>query len=309
MRKSVAGRAGGRPTESGIGRRAQGTTARTRTALRSAVVAIGVLTAALVGSPAWAAPAGPVPAAAPSTAPSTATDDTSDADRPVQIEVSDFEPRTLAPDAVISITCTLTNTGDTTISHLALRLQRGAAYATRAELTAADRVPDPATTVVPAFTPVPGSLEPGDSITFTYTLPAAALQVGTAGVYPALLNANGSIQGTERRVGQLATYLVQPPTTPTARTAVAWLWPLVDRTHRNAAGRFTDDDLARDVASNGRLNRDLAAVERLPKTTPAGGGASAPNAPVTLAIDPALVEELQIMAAGPYQASFALGTP
>src|SRR6185437_7212399 len=35
-------------------------------------------------------------------------------------------------------------------------------------------------------------------------------------------------------------------------------------------------------------------------TTPAGGGTPTPSVPVTLAVDPALVEELEAMAAGPY---------
>jgi hypothetical protein len=256
-------------------------------------------------APAHAAPAQNAAAtanAAPATAPT-------DGGRPVQIEVRRFDPRSLSPTAVITISGTLTNTGDATVSHLALRLQRGPAYNTRAELAAADRSPDPALAVVPAFRDVPGQLQPGDSVPFTYMLPVADLQLDLAGVYPAMLSVNGTVQGTARRVGQLATYLVEPPSDPTviARTSVAWLWPLVDSPHRDASGRFTDDVLAREVAANGRLDRALAAMERLPRTTPAGGQPTA-AVPVTLAVDPALVESLAIMAAGPYQAGGSAGT-
>src|SRR6185312_16079716 len=61
-----------------------------------------------------------------------------------------------------------------------------------------------------------------------------------------------------------------------------------------------DDGLAASVRQGGRLNRALSVVEGLPRTTPAGGGTPTPSVPVTLAVDPALVEELQAMAAGPY---------
>jgi hypothetical protein len=219
----------------------------------------------------------------------------------VQIEISRFEPRVLSPNAVITISGTLRNTGDATVSHLGLRLQRGAVLASRAQLVAADSNPDPDTTVVPSFSPVPGQLQPGGTLTFTYRLPASALQLGNAGVYPALLNANGTVQGTEQRVGELGTYLLEPPGNATAHTTVAWLWPLVDRTHRDASGRFVDDDLAREVAVNGRLDRALAAIEQLPRTTPPGATQPSSAVPVTLAIDPALVEELQVMAAGSYR--------
>jgi hypothetical protein len=93
---------------------------------------------------------------------------------------------------------------------------------------------------------------------------------------------------------------VQQPVVPTARTAVAWLWPLTERTHRGASGGFVDDGLAAAVREGGRLDRALSVVERIPGTLPPGGGEAVPALQVTLAVDPALVEELTLMAAGPY---------
>src|SRR3712207_7004726 len=46
--------------------------------------------------------------------------------RPVRIEVGRFEPRTVTPGSLITVTGTLTNTGTETITDLAVRLQRGA---------------------------------------------------------------------------------------------------------------------------------------------------------------------------------------
>ena len=121
------------------------------------------------------------------------------------------------------------------------------------------------------------------------------------GVYPVLVNVNGAVDGDDqRRVGELSTFVVQQPVVPAARTAVAWLWPLVELPHRSASGGFRDDDLADSIGSGGRLDRALAVLERLPGTVPPGGTEPVPALPVTLAVDPALVEELTIMAAGPY---------
>ncbi|SNR75803.1 DUF6049 family protein [Blastococcus mobilis] len=281
----------------------------TRTALFRAAAAplsataVGVTALGLAlgvpAAPALAAPADiPVVAApAESAAPNVATD----VDRPVRIAVGRFEPRTITPGSVVTVTGTLTNTGPTTITDLSLRLQRGAVLTTRAELAADQEDPDPATAVVPPFQQVPGELAPGDELAFNYTLPAEELRLAEDGVYPVLLNVNGAVDGVEqRRVGELPTYVVQQPPVPTTRTAVAWLWPIAEPSHRKPSGGFRDDGLAESVDTGGRLDRALAVIERLPGGLPAGGS-DAPPIEVTLAVDPALVEELQLMAGGPYE--------
>jgi hypothetical protein len=287
----------------------------TRTALLRAAVA--PLSATALGVAAFGVTALGLPAAPASAAPSAVPvltspiqvapvgDGTTEPDRPVRIEVGRFEPRTITPGSLVTLTGTLTNTGPSTITDLNLRLQRGAVLTTRAELAADQRDPDPATTVVPPFQPVPGELAAGDELAFSYTLPAEDLRLGQDGVYPVLLNVNGSLDGIEQRVGELPTYVVQQPPVPTARTAVAWLWPLVEPSHRTPSGGFRDDRLAEAVDTGGRLDRALSVIERLPGGTAAGGTAAGTAVPpaveVTLALDPALVEELQLMAAGPYE--------
>ena len=82
-------------------------------------------------------------------------------------------------------------------------------------------------------------------MTFSYTVGSDDLQLDQDGVYPVLLNVNGTVDGDARRVGELPTFLVQQPVVPTARTAVGWLWPLAERTHRGPTGEFIDDDLSR----------------------------------------------------------------
>jgi hypothetical protein len=283
-RRSAAGRAGGRAAARGPGHPARGTTI--------AVALAGVLTASLVAI-------APVAAAAPGDP--TATEAAAD-EHPVDVRLTRLDPRTVQPGATVTVAGELTNTGRETLTGLDVRLQRGALLGTRAELQAVDGDPDLTAAVATPFQDVAGELRPGASVPFTLTTTTDALAIDRDGVYPVLLNLNGvGADGERRRVGELTTYLVQPPVLPATPTSVAWLWPLVERTHRDASGAFVDDGLTDEVAAGGRLDRALATVERLPETAPPeGGGEPAPAVPVTLAIDPALVEELQVMADGPY---------
>ena len=269
--------------------------------LRAAVVpfvAAPLLASCLLAPAAQAGPAtthGVPVLAAPAHAKKT------DADRPVRIEVGRFEPRTVTPGATITVAGTLTNTGTEAIDGLTIRLQRGEVRTTREELAAASSDPDPASAVTPGFRPVPGTLKPGGTLDFSYSIPAAELHLDRNGVYPVLLNLNGTTTTDEQqRVGELATFVIQQPAVTPARTTVAWLWPLTERSHRNAAGTFVDDGLTQLIGPDGRLDRALTAIERLPATAPPGTARPVPAVPVTLAVDPALVEELQIMANGPY---------
>jgi hypothetical protein len=229
------------------------------------------------------------------------------AERPVRIEVGRFEPRTLTPGATVTVAGTLTNTGEQAIDDLSIRLQRGEVRTTREELAAAEADPDPATAVEPAFRRVPGTLAPGGSLDFTYSVPAADLELGRDGVYPVLLNLNGAEGDEERRVGELSTFVVQQPAATPARTTVAWLWPLAERSHRDAAGTFVDDALTEVISADGRLDRALTVIERLPSTPQPGRPDPVPAVTVTLAVDPALVEELTVMADGPYAVAGADG--
>lgn len=303
MRWSAAGRAGGRPATRGADRTRPGVL------LRAAVV-VPLLALPLIVLPPFAG--APVGAAAPARAelvlqqsvpalPALPDDDTGDPARPVRIDVARFEPRTVTPGAVVTLAGTLTNTGSSTITDLSVRLQRGEVRTTRAELAAAVRDRDPATTVTPAFQRVSGTLPPGEDLDFSFAMDSADLRMERDGVYPVLVNVNGTVDGDDQqRVGELETFVVRQPVVPAGRTAVAWLWPLVERPHRSASGDFRDDDLADSIRSGGRLDRAVAVLERLPGTVPPGGTEPVPALPVTLAVDPVLVEELAIMAAGPY---------
>ncbi|MGY1731457.1 DUF6049 family protein [Geodermatophilus sp. SYSU D01045] len=258
-----------------------------------------VLTAALLALPLAAAPA-LVPDAAPAAAAPPAAPAT-DPERPVAVDLTRLDPRTVAPGGTVTLAGTLTNEGTETVTDLGVRLQRGQAVTTRADLLAADADPDPATTSSTPFQPLPGPLAPGDSVPFTVTATTADLALDRDGVFPLLVNVNGTTpDGEQSRVGEVRTHVVQQSAPPAATTAVAWLWPLAERSHRDASGGFVDDGLADAVSDGGRLDHALAVVERLPAVVAPGAPEATPLAPVTLAVDPALVEELSVMAEGPY---------
>lgn len=268
-----------------MSRRAAGGAGRPAVVARVGALLTGALVTLLV---ALAVPT--VAQAAPASASPSDAFPGGSSNRPVQIEIARFEPRTLVLGGSVEIVGTLVNDSDDTITDVSVRLQRGDRLTTRAELSADVAVPSTGSAAQAPFQTVPGELDPGDSLPFTYTATSAELGLTEDGVYPVLVNANGSRDGLVERISQLSSYLVVQPTTPTSRTTVAWLWPLVDRPHRDATGAFTDDELAGDVASGGRLDRALDVLEELPD-----GGAAVP---VTLAVDPALVEALLAMAGG-----------
>ncbi len=279
----------------GTGRR--GTRPHRRSALVRLLLAVLLALPVLAG---LGGPAAPPAAAAPAPGDDGDEDDGDrEADRPVRIEITAMDSATVAPGGLITLRLELTNTGEESLTGLEVRLQRGEVLHSRADLLAAD--PDDATEAFAAFLPIAGTLAAGESLSYTYVTTTTDLALGEDGVYPVLLNLNGvGADGDQRRVGEVATYVVQQGLPPAGTTGVAWLWPLIEPTHRDAAGRFLDDDLADVVATGGRLDRALAAVERLPDVAGPGGGPQ-PVAEVTLAVDPALLEGLALMAEGPYE--------
>jgi hypothetical protein len=97
------------------------------------------------------------------------------------------------------------------------------------------------------------------------------------GVYPMRIEVRSRFQV----VGAVDTYVVWwPQRSP--RLRIAWVWPLVEPSHRGIGDDFYDDDLAAQV-DGGRLDTLLTA------------GATK-DVPVSWAVDPALLDDLRRMA-------------
>lgn len=208
-------------------------------------------------------------------------------DMPLTITVTQLDPRTVTPDATITVSGTVTNTADVAITDMVIRLQRGQVMTSRDQLQDNDEDPSSSTSGFAPFVDLLSDLAAGDSAPFRYQATAEELGLAALGVYPLMVNVNGTPDGdVEQRVGQLDTYLPYFPEPTPGSTGVSWLWPLVDRPHRGPDGVFLDDALADAVADGGRLERLVSLAE------------ASPQVPLTLAVDPLLLESLQAMVGG-----------
>ncbi|WP_165503322.1 DUF6049 family protein, partial [Actinomadura fibrosa] len=119
------------------------------------------------------------------------------------------------------------------------------------------------------------------------TVRALGLQppVGTPGVYPVGVEVLNSAQQV---VGGVVTFLTLVPKQATFKPVqIGWVYPLIDRQHRAGDRTFLDDQLSKDMAAGGRLSELVSAAEKT-------------RTPITWGIDPALLDDVQRMAADDY---------
>lgn len=227
----------------------------------------------------------------------------------VQVQVVSMSPTTPAvttTPATLTVQLQLTNTTAATIGKLTVRGVRGDPIDNRTALAAAIAKPQPPTAsdtqAVQITTPHPvqTSLGPNQTKTVVYTTTTSTVN-GAAGIclcenriYPIFLEATATSkkQGTVV-LGSAQTFIPSFGTTQPKPMRVSWVWPLLDRPHRSAGESvFTDDGLATSVAG-GRLDRLLQTVELALQQNP--------TLSMTLLVDPDLIDELAVMAAGSYQ--------
>jgi hypothetical protein len=236
-------------------------------------------------------------AAAPSSAAQEA------ADLPLDIEVTELSPRApTAPDQRVRLAGTVTNDGEKPVEDVALQVLVDRVVTSRSALARADEQRRPGSPRGRAMPLGDTSLGPGDSAPFALELPVADLRLGRIGVYPLAVEATGRREGTRRArdLGRASTFVPWFPDGPPQRTRIAWLWPLVDHPRRTPDGLLLDDDLAASVSTSadrsGRLGRLLASAR------------AAPSVPLTYAVDPALLETLEVMTS-PYLVRGGGGNP
>ncbi len=237
------------------------------------------------------------------------------------------DPLTSQPSATMAISGTITNTGQEVLTHVVARVQRGDALDSPAALQAELADPGQPATSWTDFGDLIDTIAPGATVPFRVTAEvfgtsSHGLATGAPGVYPVMVNVNAKFESgpsNGARVGELHALLTVaavpidpsipvavpvdpsiPPGTavpvlpPTARQTVNVLLPLVDRPHRDPSGAFFDDDLTALITTGGRLDRVLEA----------SGDTTLPAGSVTLAVDPELLEELQLMAGGYFVGPF-----
>ncbi|MCX0270333.1 DUF6049 family protein [Nocardia zapadnayensis] len=262
---------------------------------------------ALLGSPAHAQPTG-------------SAEDTS-MPQFLKLSLDSVSPGTVTAQSepVLTVAGTVTNIGDRGVEEVAVRVQRARPVSDPSELRTALKLDQVNYELPTPFQDVAVRLEPGQRRQFTMTVPlrdasGTSLNITEPGVYPLLLNVNGTPDyGGQARLDDARFLLpvlglpaaadgsappLPAPAAPPVQTTL--LWPLADRP-RMVAGQtgdldreveLTDDELAASVSRGGRLDELVGAVESVFGDDRAADG---PSSAVCLAIDPDLLLTVQAM--------------
>jgi Family of unknown function (DUF6049) len=194
----------------------------------------------------------------------------------------------VGPGTPLGYRAEVRNHGQVPLRDLAVRARLGEPVATRSELADLLANPDAAAgpTELDSFRPPTGEVAPGGRLRLPsrrVPLPAG-LGAGDAGVVlPLSVRAQASSPAGPLEAG-LVTFVVHLPERPARPLRTALLVPFHEPTHRNPAGEFVDDRLARLLAGSGPLGAAAAELAR-------------PGAPkVTMVVDGMLLEEATVMA-------------
>ncbi|RVW07712.1 glycoprotein [Prescottella agglutinans] len=220
----------------------------------------------------------------------------------LSLHIDDVTPTTVTTttEPVVTVTGTVTNVGDRPVTDIGVRLQRAPVVDSSLELRTSLELDQGEFDVVGPFVEVADSLDEGERKQFTLSLPlrsvsGASLDITEPGVYPLLVNVNGTpAYGGQARLDD-ARFLLpvlglpqaggtsdstpqgSASTSPTAPVppdtsnplAVTLLWPLADEPQlaagipgsANEKVRLVDDDLAGSLSQGGRLDQLLGAAE------------------------------------------------
>jgi hypothetical protein len=235
---------------------------------------------------------------------------------------------TTTGEANVTVTGTVTNVGDRPVHDIVVRLEHAAAATTPQVLrTSLDGTTDQYQ-AVGDFIPVAPELQRGQTGSFTLSFPvrsktAPSLGIERPGVYPVLVNVNGTpdygeaarlddarfllpvlgvpAEGSAEPAADSVSDVVPPDTSKPVQ--ITMLWPLADRP-RLAAGspggvspvRLTDDVLAGSLSPGGRLDTLLSAADFA--TGPSVDPGGRVNNAICLAVDPDLLVTVNAMSTG-----------
>ena len=248
----------------------------------------------------------------------------------LQVRIDRVTPEvvTTTSEPVVSVTGTVLNVGDRPVRDVMVRLEHAAAVTSSAGLRTNLGGENDQFEPVADFITVSAELQRGQNVPFALTVPlrsadVPSLGVQQPGVYPLLVNANGTpdygaparlddarfllpVIGVppERAADSSADALadVVPPDT-SKPVGLTVMWPLGDRP-RLAPGapggttpvRLIDDELAGSLAAGGRLDVLLSAVD-FATSQPVDPGGQVRSA-LCLAVDPDLLVTVNAMTSG-----------
>ncbi len=243
----------------------------------------------------------------------------------VQVRIDQVTPDvvTTTSDPVVTVSGVVTNIGDRPVHDVMVRLEHAAAVASSSALrTSLDGDTDQYEPAADFLTVAP-ELQRGQHAGFTLSAPLRSLTkpslaINQPGIYPLLVNVNGTPDyGAPARLDN-ARFLLPVAGVPPDRPAnldqavapdtskpvwVTMLWPLADRP-RLAPGvpggtipvRLVDDDLATSLATGGRLDVLLSAADLATSHDVDPDGAV--GRAMCLAVDPDLIVTVNAMTAG-----------
>ncbi|WP_068159165.1 DUF6049 family protein [Rhodococcus phenolicus] len=243
----------------------------------------------------------------------TARAESDNTSRFLELDIDEVTPSVVTDggEPVVKVSGTVRNIGDRDVSDVSVRLQRAPMVTDTTELRTTLTLDQSGFDTVGEFESIADLLEQGDDEHFSLEMPLRSasepsLGIDTPGVYPLLVNINGTPEyGGEARLDD-ARFLLPvlavpgdgddlPPVAPPqgSPAVVTMLWPLADEP-RLAAGvagsvtepvRLVDDELATSLAPGGRLDGLLTAVESVAGDENQGRLAGA----LCLAVDPDLL--------------------
>ncbi|WP_020669093.1 DUF6049 family protein [Amycolatopsis nigrescens] len=228
----------------------------------------------------------------------------------LRLDIGEMAPRLLtATSSTLSISGRVTNIGDRRLTGVKARLELGERQTTERQLRASLGEAPPTGASQTRYADVAATLEPGQSAPLTIVVRvndgAGGLQVTRPGVYPLLVNVNGTPEyGDQARLAALSMLLPvlgvpgkEAPSKPDRPTKVAVLWPIADTRPRVVSAPFggamvlSDDQLANDLAPGGRL-------DALVSTVRARSGDQALTDSLCFAVDPDLLDTVDAMTRG-----------
>lgn len=234
--------------------------------------------------------------AGPTAGASTVAGTANPAPTAVTVTLDSMSPR--SPDATkpaqpVTIVATITNTGNTSYSDIQFSLQRGLPINQQNLLDAAISTPPATDYRIPSPLDTHKQLLPRGQLTITYKTTANDLCLCFDGVYPYALVVKAISDPAVGLVEVGRTQIFIPSFLDTPKpVTVGWVWPLLDKPHRAIDEKvFNDESLAGEISPGGRLDRALKVAELV-----------AGKVPLTLVVDPDLLDSLAVMAApGGYQ--------
>ncbi|GAB3573965.1 DUF6049 family protein [Amycolatopsis endophytica] len=252
--------------------------------------------------------------------PVTAGAQSGDGDSRLRLDISQLNPRVITTtSSTLNVSGTVTNIGDRRISDLQVRLELGQKVTTEKQVRTAMSGSAAAPASNTEFLDVePSTLEPGETGQLNVTVrldgTRGNLRVNSAGLYPLLVNVNGTPDyGGAARLASLSTLmpvLSAPGKTATGQNTTpaqfTMLWPIADTRPRIVSAPFggtavlSDDVLADELRDGGRLHALVESANSVrddPRLTRA----------LCFAVDPDLLDTVDAMSRG-YQVRTATGT-